>query len=258
MLTAWARGAVERIRTQGGIWHPWLQRYVTEDGNRWHLWSRKGRAKYMPPFPPGRSTPAFPRVGGAKIEPNKALLDPVTDTRAWYARWARRCLGLDGAAGECSPARCWTSSPRISCSEPSRPAAAPRSTPSSPRVSSSPHRGFGCRRRPPHLALHHLPRRVPRQPRHRRGARRRPCLHATCAGTLAPHPGDADNYYRRLYRSSEVRRVVAREHTSLLDTKKRLEYENAFKSSADDPTAPNVLVATRRWRWASTSATCPR
>ena len=41
-----------------------------------------------------------------------------------------------------------------------------------------------------------------------------------------------------------MRRIVAREHTSLLDDETRLRYENEFKQSASDPNAPNVLVAT--------------
>jgi Lhr-like helicase len=38
--------------------------------------------------------------------------------------------------------------------------------------------------------------------------------------------------------------VVAREHTSLLDDATRILYETQFKSGADNPQAPNVLVAT--------------
>jgi len=41
-----------------------------------------------------------------------------------------------------------------------------------------------------------------------------------------------------------MRRIVAREHTSLLDDKTRLEFENGFKNSSGDPQSPNVLVAT--------------
>ena len=41
-----------------------------------------------------------------------------------------------------------------------------------------------------------------------------------------------------------MKRVVAREHTSLLPDKVRLGYENAFKHGGTDPQAPNVLVAT--------------
>ena len=41
-----------------------------------------------------------------------------------------------------------------------------------------------------------------------------------------------------------MRRIVAREHTSLLDDVTRLKYENGFKQGQTDPSAPNVLVAT--------------
>ena len=41
-----------------------------------------------------------------------------------------------------------------------------------------------------------------------------------------------------------MHRIVAREHTSLLDDKTRLEHENGFKNSSGDPQSPNVLVAT--------------
>ena len=41
-----------------------------------------------------------------------------------------------------------------------------------------------------------------------------------------------------------MRRVVAREHTGLLDDETRLAYENGFKGADTSPQAPNVLVAT--------------
>jgi hypothetical protein len=47
-----------------------------------------------------------------------------------------------------------------------------------------------------------------------------------------------------MYASPDIHRVVAREHTSLLDDATRLEYENGFKQHAEQPQAPNVLVAT--------------
>ncbi len=244
-LLAWVRGMLERIRTQGGIWHPWLENYVLGDGDRWRLWSNRGRPKYMPPFRPGRSTPAFPRVGGTTIDPSKALLDPVTGAQAWYSRWTRRCLSVDGATGgvlarllldhlakdQQLRAVTTASGATVYAIDLDRILVAPTHD---DHVADGRHtlRCSVCHGEFPvsltsgdELA----------------GA---PCLHAICAGTLAPHRGVPGNYYRRLYRSAEVRRVVAREHTSLLDPVKRLEYENAFKSSQDDPTAPNVLVAT--------------
>src|SRR4029078_11553453 len=52
------------------------------------------------------------------------------------------------------------------------------------------------------------------------------------------------NFYRRFFAGKEIQRVVAREHTSLLDDAVRLAYENGFQGRAGAPAAPNVLVAT--------------
>lgn len=244
-LLAWVRGVLERIRTQGGIWHPWLENYVLGDGDRWRLWSNRGRPKYMPPFRPGRSTPAFPRVGGNKIDPAKALLDPVTGAKAWYAQWTRRCLGVDGTTGGVLVrllldhlakdhqlrAVTTTSGATAYAIDLERILVAP---------THDDHVADGRHTLRCSVCHGEFPVSLTTGDELAGG----PCLHATCAGTLAPHRGTPGNYYRQLYRSSEVRRVVAREHTSLLDPAKRLAYENAFKSSQDDPTAPNVLVAT--------------
>ena len=70
-----------------------------------------------------------------------------------------------------------------------------------------------------------------------------PCMVARCAGRLERRPV-ADNFYRRMYASSDVQRVVAREHTSQLDDETRLAYEEGFKASHAEPDSPNVLVAT--------------
>ena len=70
-----------------------------------------------------------------------------------------------------------------------------------------------------------------------------PCMLVRCPGRLR-REARAENYYRRLYASSDMRRIVAREHTGLLDDRTRLEYESQFKQSTSEPDAPNVLVAT--------------
>jgi hypothetical protein len=70
-----------------------------------------------------------------------------------------------------------------------------------------------------------------------------PCMSVRCRGWLA-REGVEDNFYRRLYASPDMRRVVAREHTGLLDDETRLAYENGFKGADQSPQAPNVLVAT--------------
>ena len=70
-----------------------------------------------------------------------------------------------------------------------------------------------------------------------------PCLLNSCRGLLI-RTAIRDNFYRRLYDSTDMRRVVSREHTSLLDDKIRREYEDGFKSATPTPQSPNVLVAT--------------
>lgn len=61
-----------------------------------------------------------------------------------------------------------------------------------------------------------------------------------------------------MYASSDIRRVVAREHTSMLGDELRLQYETEFKSSDDAPQAPNVLVATPTLEMGIDIGTCPR
>ena len=61
-----------------------------------------------------------------------------------------------------------------------------------------------------------------------------PCLVVRCRGRLHRAPLH-DSFYRRLYGSPDMRRVVAREHTSLLDDATRLAYENGFKGAGADP-----------------------
>src|SRR5690606_21974881 len=71
------------------------------------------------------------------------------------------------------------------------------------------------------------------------------CLQSKCEGTLERKaPTEVSNYYRTMYSQPDGKRVVSREHTSLLDDKIRLEYENAFKKVEQAADAPNVLVAT--------------
>jgi hypothetical protein len=70
-----------------------------------------------------------------------------------------------------------------------------------------------------------------------------PCLVGRCDGTMQPHRIE-DNFYRQMYAARDIRRVVAREHTSLLPDEVRLEYESQFKQPNPPPNAPNVLVAT--------------
>ena len=68
------------------------------------------------------------------------------------------------------------------------------------------------------------------------------CLRYQCAGTYAPE-SESTNYYRQLYRTGDIRRIVAREHTGLLEREEREALERAFKQD-ENPWEPNLLSST--------------
>lgn len=243
-LVRWVRGVLERLRTQGAIDHPWFETYRREDGARWSIWGGRPKVEGMPAFPAGRPAPMYARVGGSLPSGKESGLDPVTSPQSWYARWATRVLpvgpadggrltrllldrlahdGILSAATTASGASVYGIPPAAVVVVPTREEdlAAGRHL----LVCSV------CRAHTPGTTevVSQLT-----------GA---PCLLARCLGVLEPAPLEAD-FYRRLYASPDMRRVVAREHTSLLDDATRLRYEEGFKGAQNDPQAPNVLVAT--------------
>ncbi len=240
----WVRGILERMRTQGAIHHPWFDRYIAEGGSRWQIWGGRPSKQDMPAFPSGRAAPAFPRIGGGKSAGYEHL-DPVAEARSWYARWTSRALGVSPQHGA-----------RLARSLVIRLAQAELITqhtgPGEMAVFSlAPSRVLVRAADDEELAAGAYRLVCPTCRTEKAVSRLTgeqladgPCLTMTCAGTLHRQPGDPQNFYRRLYASGDLRRVVAREHTSLLADKDRLERETAFKEGSADPSAPNVLVAT--------------
>lgn len=241
-LLRWTRGVLERMRSRGGIAHSWLNSYIKKDGNRWQIWGGRNKTEGMPAFPSGRPAPSFPRFGPAtKTSEN---LDAVTPTSSWYARWAAQCLGVSNADGaflakailrEFEKAGVLSSVTTESRAEVFT-IPASRVVLKAPSVQSLTRKENFlqcdiCKALTPGTStvIDQLD-----------GA---PCMFNRCPGNLQRTSVDRD-YYRNLYSSKDMKRVVAREHTSLLDEKTRLRYETEFKSSSTDPQAPNVLVAT--------------
>lgn len=237
----WVRGTVERMRTQGAIGHVWLDTYVRRDANRRWVWGGRPLGEGMPAFPKGRPAPAFPALGARTIPEG---FDAITAPSSWYALWASRCLGVapfEGGFLARSLFAVLADERILTTLTTEKSLTAYQLSENGVRVGAPAPDDLAagrhllvcgvCRTQNPGTAavVDQLD-----------GA---PCLLSRCPGTLrrAPKP---DNFYRRLYDRSEMKRVVAREHTSLLPTPLRLEYETKFKQRGVDPTAPNVLVAT--------------
>jgi ATP-dependent helicase YprA (DUF1998 family) len=244
LALVWVRGVLERMRGRGAIEHPWLRKLIEEDGSRHFIWRGRPRSEGMPAFPIGRSAPAFPRVGPASSV-RESVLDQVTTTQGWYAQWAARVLQVTPAEGA-TLARLLLK--RLAAHD----VLIATSNKASAEVYAVPQASIVIEavRTQDLVAGKHLlvcpvcQAHVPSSATVVDQLDGAPCLVTRCSGHLKRSGGEPDNFYRRFFGSHEVQRVIAREHTSLLEDELRLEYENGFKGREDRPNAPNVLVAT--------------
>jgi len=212
------RGVVERVRTRGGIHHDWLRPYVEKNASRYHVWGGRPRGQGMPAFPKGRPAPAFPALkSGTGTLPEG--FDPITAASSWYARWTSRCLDVSPQDGTflakalfaelaeqmlLSTLTTETGSTVYGLA----PATVQVSAPTVEALLDARHL----------LACDVCQTPVPGSTTTVDELDGAPCILIRCPGRLHRTP-KADNFYRRLYDSTEMKRVVAREHTSLLPTK---------------------------------------
>lgn len=244
---AWVRAVVERLRTQGGIHHEWLDKYVSSGGYRIWIWGKRPRDQGMPAFPYTRNAPAFAVTGMTRRQVSGragSLFDMVESNQGWYARFAARTFGITANHGAGLTKLLLA---RLAA------AGVLRASP----VTDSEATVYGID--PSHIDLERAftdaeeasanlvctlcRTEFPAAYRTRRDLDGTGCLMVGCAGTL--RRGEVvRNFYRNLYTSAQMTRIVAREHSSMLETKKRKEFEDGFKHASDDPSAPNVLVAT--------------
>lgn len=242
-LLRWVVGVIERMRTRGAIDHEWFTKFRQEDGNRWWITGGRKRQEGMPGFGKGNSAPGFPVLGTIKTK--DADLEPVGSSRGWYAAWTKKVLGLDSSNDGATLARLLfgqmshrgvlgtvtsNSGATTYHLDPSK--VVVRAVTADEMVSGD----LALQCDDCNAVIVSAPHVVDRLVNG-------PCFVTRCAGSQRNHVL-RDNFYRQMYGSSDVRRVVAREHTSLLEDKVRLEYENQFKATDPPPNAPNVLVAT--------------
>jgi len=231
---AWARGVLERIRLQGGIQHRWLDAYLASGGNRFSIWGGRPRYEGVPAFPTGRPAPSFPTTARATD-----AFDTIVGATGWYSTWTARALQVpsvdasryvralldactdDGILREVAAtggALVWTLSPE--------------------RVRVAPTAGL-VRTLRCGVCASYLP--GPEEVLQQLAGA--PCMRTACSGRYTVTIL-GDDYYRELYRSGQVRRIVAAEHTSLLPADARVQLETRFKKTDQDADDPNVLTCT--------------
>jgi DEAD/DEAH box helicase domain-containing protein len=71
-----------------------------------------------------------------------------------------------------------------------------------------------------------------------------PAILKNSKGTLKVHPNPPPSYFTELFKSGNVQRVIAREHTGLLTRKTRELTEDLFKAEPALPWSPNLLSCT--------------
>ena len=80
------------------------------------------------------------------------------------------------------------------------------------------------------------------------------CPRMRCTGQLERVDIEPVNFYRTMYQSHRIRRIVSQEHTGLLDREEREEVEARFKSRPLARRPEHSCLHTQRLSWASTSA----
>ncbi len=240
----WLWGLLDRLRTGGGIMHDSLVTYLNRDGDRYPIWG--GSRKGMPKFPRGMAAPTFFTSGSGGRWRQFAALNPAGDTATWLTDWTVRCLGVPAREGKALLLRVAAMLAGDEVGVWAR-----RTTGSGAIVYGwDPERILllpveddalaGGRARVRCGVCRYV---QPVAPHRRQVADGAPCPRFRCPGALAAEAGEPSNFYRGMYRSGRVRRIVTHEHTGLLDRALREDVERRFKANSS-PIDPNILACT--------------
>lgn len=229
-------GLLARLRVVGGIDHPLLHGYIRHGGNSFFLTKRK--SPLLSPFGPQSRLPRF--LTDSPPDGRSVLLSVVGDADkwTWHRDWAARALGIhrkDRGIGQLYRRALQRLTERGLVAQ---------------YVADNRASVFGLRREAMMLTkrvavllcttCRHeeiVPAAVAAE------WEGRTCLRYRCAGALHQQHESNASYYGRRYRSGEVERVFAQEHTGLLSREVRERIENEFKRPTQ-PAAPNLFVCT--------------
>ncbi|MGU3292509.1 DEAD/DEAH box helicase [Williamsia sp. M5A3_1d] len=229
----WLLGLLDHLRVNGGIVHPWLHTYIKEEGKRWSIWG--GSPDGMTNFPRGRPAPSFYTTGVAG-DSDLQSLNPRGES--WLTDWTKRCLAV--TPGEARALLTAVVDQLANAEGPLQRRAGERGAhiygldAAAVLLDGADVARLEC------PVCHHVQPSAATRVAIREGA---PCPRMRCTGRLGAVEIEPTNFYRDLYRSGRIRRIVSAEHTGLLDRDERELVEARFKDggSASDP---NILACT--------------
>lgn len=233
-VAQWLWGMLTHLRRRGGVMHPELAMYAG-DGNIYALTKTAGRGEWLPKMGETTPRPVFLTQGTQRD------FDKLTGTRkaTWYDRWAEAALGRQTLLGKGMAAEMYADALK----------AFERA---GLLLKTTHHQGDTWGLNPELLELHTEVAFVATQDNKRRLAVARdtavhllemPCLDAPESHYEVVVP-EAASWWAQRYSKGDLRRVIAAEHTGLLERKAREDLETRFKSKHPKPWFENLLSAT--------------
>ncbi len=233
-LRHFVAGLLERTRTRGGVIHPLLKSYVSNEGGWYHLTKR--RQPLLSPF--HKRSPRFPKFLADRSA--RGVFD-VYITRGtgltWYLDWARR--SLHPALGPVESNEVY----RLLMDHLTRAGIFQARTVGGNHIFGLAQEALLVSSDAASLRCNVCNQQYTLAAAEVEQWRGRPCLNYRCQGRLTADSRDEQHYYRALYARGQVERIFSREHTGLLDRKVREALEEEFRerNRAD---AANLITAT--------------
>lgn len=233
-VAQWLWGMLTHMRRRGAVMHPELTTYAG-DGNVYALSKTAGRGEWLPKMGESTPRPVFLTLG------NQRDFDKLTGTKraTWYDRWAEAVLGHQALLAKGMAAEMYKDALIALRDE-------------GLLVMTSHHQGETWALHPDGLELHTEVALIATE-----GSKRcltvpgafaeqlvgMPCLDAPESRYEVLVP-EAASWWAQRFSQGDLRRVIAAEHTGLLERKAREDLESRFKSKQPKPWYENLLSAT--------------
>ncbi len=233
-LRVFLQGFLTYLRQHGGVLHPVLEKYIEQWGNSYLF----KKIPWMPNFGEHARAPGF-LTTKADVRFDLLISRSLKHT-TWYQSWAVKCFSRFHLLIAERAAHIYEYT--LKCLE--ERGILEKRTVGNECV-------WGIRPEALHVDSDVYPFRCQKcghmisSPLHQRASwEGAPCLRFRCGGVYREDVESRNDYYRRLYSTGDVERIVAEEHTGLLDRDAREALEKRFKADTRAPWDPNVLSCT--------------